>query len=332
MKRREMIKSAGMASLALITTKSPANTSKTNTLKLTTSGHFEFTVGQLKLLVVTDGHSLFKPIQPIFAPGISGQEVNALLQEYYQPTDGIDLALNVLVIKKDKQVILIDTGCGVNFGPQSGKLSDNLRTAGIDPAAVTDIILTHAHPDHLGGMLNSEGLSVFPNATVFISRLEYDFWTSPNPDFSKSKSDKAFAGSMVNLATRTLKTYQSRMRYYQEGDILFDCIRMKLSAGHTPGHSLLHIFSGKEELMHIADTVHTHVLLMAHPEWGQVFDTNFDQAIDARKKVLEQIATSRSRIFSYHLPWPGLGHVRKKQMGYEWVQENFSTPQLYQES
>ena len=323
MNRRTLLKNTGLLAAGAIGLPSFTRGAVHNILN---AGYLGLPFGDIEILVVTDGHGLFKPAQPMFAPGIPADAFEALLQHNFLPAGAVDIAFNVLVAKTGKDIILFDTGCGPNFGPQSGKLPDNLRAAGIDPADVTAILLTHAHPDHIGGFLDKEGRAVFPHAAVYISTAEYDFWTGERPDFSKSKfTDRAATSSWVALAAKGFAAYRDRLHFFRDGDMLFDGIRARVVPGHTPGHTLFTITSGSESIIHMGDTAHDHVVLLSHPEWGVGFDTDFVQAAQARRKLLEELALGRHRIFSCHLPWPGLGHVRAKDKGYEWVVQAFAT-------
>jgi len=290
------------------------------------TGYFGFEFGEMELFVVTDGHGMFKPAQPIFAPGVDAAAFEEVLHHSFLPAGAVDIAFNVLVIKTGKDIILFDTGCGANFGPQAGKLPEHLRAAGIDPSQVTAIIMTHAHPDHIGGFLDAAGRVVFPGASVYVAAAEYDFWTGEHPDMSRSRfPDQTVAASWIALARKGFAAYRDRLHFFHDGDQLFEGIRARIVPGHTPGHTLFTITSGGESIVHMGDTAHDHVILLSHPEWGVGFDTDFEKAAQARRMILEELAAGRQRIFSCHLPWPGLGHVRAKGNGYEWVVQAFAT-------
>lgn len=327
MNRRTLLKSTGIAAMAAVSPFSSSFAYLPPQLS-DNAGFFRFQVGDLELLTITDGHGLFKPAQPIFAPGIDPNDINNILKENFLTEDAVDIAFNVLVLKKGKDLILFDTGCGTNFGPASGKLVANLKLAGINAADITAIVLTHAHPDHIGGLLDANGKQVFTNAKVYIAEAEYNFWiSSGEPDFSKSKfPDKKATASWVQLARTNLGAYKPRLHFFKSGDVLFDCIRTRVVSGHTPGHTISEIFSGNEALLHMGDIAHDHVILLAHPEWGVGFDTDFEQAATARKATLSELADRRVEVFSVHLPWPGLGHIRRKNTGFEWVERAIATP------
>ena len=284
-------------------------------------GFHRFTMGKLRLTVVTDGHILMKPVQPNFAIGIDPSVVEKKLEDNFASKLEVDLGINILVVRSAERVILIDTGCGANFGKDSGWLIDNLANTGIKADEVTDVVISHAHPDHIGGLTDGAGRIVFPNAEVYISRIEHDFWMSASPDFSKSKiKDEGLKKLVIDVARKNIMALKPRLHLVEDGQEILGCMKMELAAGHTPGHCIIQVFSEGVSLCHVADLVHSQFLVFENPEWGFEGDTDFELAIKSRRKVLAELAASRSMVFSYHLPWPGIGHVRNKGEGFEWVQ------------
>ncbi len=323
MTRRELVKKGTVLGLAATI---PASSAWAYPVSVKSGkGFFEFNVGELQLLVVSDGSLMF-PVQPTFAPGIPSEHVKQVLDANYVPTDYLDLGINILVVRNQGQVILFDTGCGLLYGPSAGKLVSSLSAAGISPNEITDVVLTHAHGDHLGGLVDSDNNLVFPAAKVYISKLEYAFWMDKNPDFKRSKLSVTKAESMVKRAQKILGLIEKQLRFFNSGETLFGCMELELAPGHTPGHTVTRIYSGDDELIHLADISHTHTLLLAHPEWGNSFDYDFEEANETRRKMLSRVAAKRQRVFSYHFPWPGIGFIRNREAAFEWVPEAFSSP------
>ena len=330
-KRYLMNRRNALMNAALLTLATPLLIRKTfagskSSFSYNRNSFHKFSLGNLELTIISDGHILFPKIQPSFAPKIAPEQIVKALEDNFLSTTEVDLAINILVVKNKDRIILIDTGCGFRFGDSSGWLVENLKIAGINPKEVTDIVLTHAHPDHLGGLVDKDDNLIFPNADIYISRIEREFWMSNNPDFSKTKAAPQLVEMVSKIARNTLTLTKQKLHFFENNDVLFDCIRLKLAPGHTPGHTIVHIFSKENELFHLADLIHSAPLVVAHPDWGFEGDTDFDLAIQTRKKVLDELAVNRKMIFSYHLPWPGLGHVRKNKDSFDWVQTTFSIP------
>lgn len=262
-------------------------------------GLYTMNIGKIEAVVISDGHLCVNPVQAEFAQRIDSTKVAQTLQNRFAPATEVDLAMNILLLSFGNRLLLIDAGAGYVFGSESGRLAENLRYAGIAPEKITDIVITHAHPDHIGGLADQNRMPVFPNAKIHLSREEYDFWMTPNPDFSKSTmTDKQHMKMLVDVAQRNIRSVMDR----------------------------LHIFQRNEELYHIADVVHSEIISFEHPEWIYNSDTDYKEGIETRRKTLEQLANSGSLFFAYHLPWPGLGYVKSTAGGYKWVQKRVVMP------
>jgi glyoxylase-like metal-dependent hydrolase (beta-lactamase superfamily II) len=229
---------------------------------------------------------------------------------------------NILTLKWKDRVILFDTGNGYAYRPGAGWLTDQLLEKGITQGMVTDVILTHAHPDHINGLVDASGASVFPQARIHIAQMEYAFWTNQNPDFSKSKNlIEAYMEIYYSIREKLL-SLEMQLHFFDKDIPDFPFLRLIPSAGHTPGHTLFHIKAPGIDVLHMADTSHDDQVILGHPEWGTIFDVDFEQAAIERRKVLEELADTGQVVFAYHLPAPGFGHVRKNGDGFEWESIN----------
>ena len=292
-------------------------------------GFKKIMLGELEIIIISDGHILEKTVQPFIAPRGPAAEVKALLEKHFRPTDSVDLAMNLMLVRSGKRVYLLDTGMGMFADRNTGLLLKSMQAVDIKPEQITDIIISHAHPDHIGGVVNKDGVLRFPKANIYLSKTEHDFWMKASmADFQNSplKNEPAFLDMFIPAVRKILSSIKPQLRFLDFSQKLDNIFTFQPAPGHTPGLIMTTINAGDEKLMYIADLIHSDAVLFEHPEWGFSGDTDLDLAIESRVKLLDQLAATRTRTFAYHLPWPGLGHVRKKEIGFEWVPELYATP------
>lgn len=281
---------------------------------------YSFKIGALQAYVVHDGVATLPGVQPTFAPEGRASDVKRLLQNAYLPTNHVALSVNVLVLREKSGVTLVDTGAGNQFGPTVGRLPQGLARLGIAPSQVTRIAITHAHGDHVGGLLKSDGTLMYPNATVVVPRVEYDFWMSARPNTSGMNVPAAAQLQTVQTARKFLDAVESEMRHlFVAPDYRNGALSFQSAPGHTPGHCGVAVRSGGESLLVLGDAVHFYALQFPRPEYTMAFDVNPRLAASTRKQLFAQSARNRQRVLGYHLPFPGVGHVRAQKSGYEWV-------------
>jgi glyoxylase-like metal-dependent hydrolase (beta-lactamase superfamily II) len=283
--------------------------------------YYRFNVGDFQLTVFNDGYKIFQPVQPFWASQASPDELNSALEAAFLPTDHVMAYYNAVIVDTGKDVLLCDTGFGKLLPATAGHLHSQLAAAGYHPNQVTAVFLSHAHPDHYGGLIAADGKPVFPSAKHFVNEIEWNFWTQKDPDLSKTLLNAEDRKTYAQRARDTLLTLESRFHKFQAGIEITEGVVTELAPGHTAGHTILHIQSGNDELVHIVDLAHNYVIMFHNPDWTIGVDSDPDQAASTRKSIFEKLAASRTRVIGYHLPFPGIGHIRKKDQGFEWVPE-----------
>ncbi|HEX8471019.1 MAG TPA: MBL fold metallo-hydrolase [Brevundimonas sp.] len=266
-------------------------------------GVFPFKIGSLDAIALLDGANPVPNDNQVFGVGRTPEDVAAVLSAADQPTDVMNLSIHPLLIKDGDRTVLIDVGAGAAFGDKAGKLMGNLSAAGVDPASITDVLISHSHPDHIGGLVTAEGALAFPNATIRMSAAE---WT-----FLQANADMA---ALVTAITPKVQTFAA-------GAVVAPGITAVSLAGHTPGHTLYEIASGNEKLLYAGDTAHQFVVSLAHPEWEMGYDGDKVAGAKQRQAELAALTASGERVYFHHFPFPGIGHVQKAAQGYVWVPE-----------
>lgn len=282
-------------------------------------GFYEFKVGEIRAAVVSDGSFAFDPPYPLFGKNASEAEVKAALDNAFIAYDHVTAHVNTLLLGSGKDIVLIDSGCGSLFGPTTGKAIINLARAGVQPTDVTAVVITHAHGDHVGGLLDAKGSPVFPNAQHYVHKDELAFWTAPNPDLSKSSAAPEMKKNLVAIAAKTFAALRGKLEPFENGERIIEGLEVVAAPGHTPGHSAFVIGSGKQQLFYITDAAHHVAMNMPHPDWHVGFDTDPVEAAKTRRKIFDRAAADRVLVSGAHLPFPAVGHLRQLGNGFEWV-------------
>lgn len=220
--------------------------------------------------------------------------------------DALPAPINAFLLQSDDRTVLIDSGLGEldMFGPGFGRLSAGLAAVGVAPADVDMIIATHAHPDHVGGLVAGGG-AVFANAELVISEVDHRFWS----DAGIMAQAPAEVKGMFGLAQHVFAAYADRLRLVAAGTEVAPGLTLELSPGHTPGHSVVHIDGGDRQLLMVADTVLNIDLQTALPETGTGFDTDAALAAESRAAIFDRAATDGVLIAGSHVHFPGFGRL-----------------------
>jgi len=243
----------------------------------------------------------------------------AWLDDMFLPPDAFDWSLNVVVVRSGKQTILIDAGLGsdpdLNL-PRAGQLLKRLEAAGIDLASVTDVVLTHMHMDHIGGLL-VDGVKdrLRPDLRIHVAAAEVAFWESP--DFTHVNMPPGFPDALRSAAKRFANEYQSQLRMFDKEQEVAPGVVVHRTGGHTPGHSVVRLASGGDRLTFAGDAVFA--VGFEHPDWYNGFEHDPEEAARVRDQLLTELAASGELLVATHLPFPSVGRVAVHGDVFRWV-------------
>ena len=286
------------------------------------AGVYHQQIGELQVTALFDGAVALGRQELV---GIDPTTVTRLLDHRYVPEDaqGLQTAVNAYLVQRGDHLSLIDTGTAQCFGPGLGQVLGNLRAAGHDPAEVDDVLLTHAHPDHMCGLLDAQGKTAFPNATVWLSQADASYWLDPASEATAPQQLRMAFGMARNAVAPYAAT--GKLHRFTPGERLPVGITAVESHGHTPGHVSYLLDGGSgQKLLVWGDIVHFHAVQFARPDAAFEADSDRTAAIASRRRLMAEASDQGWWVAGAHLPFPGLGHVRREGEAFAWVPGEFS--------
>src|SRR5262245_58204536 len=278
---------------------------------------YSLQVGKIGVQVISDGvltlpgamlgHNADPAVRP------------AWLKDKFLPPDVLEWALNAVVVRSGGRTVLIDAGIGMDSGlnlPRAGRLVQRLAAAGIDLASVTDVVLTHLHMDHIGGLL-VEGVRdrLRPDLQIHVEAAEVEFWGSP--DFSHVSMPPGFPDALRRTAKRFINEYGRQFRPFDAEHEVAPGVLVQRTGGHTPGHSVVRLASGGDRLTFAGDAVFQ--VGFEHPDWYNGFEHDPEEAARVRVRLLRELAANREALVATHLSFPSVCHVALDGDAFRWV-------------
>jgi glyoxylase-like metal-dependent hydrolase (beta-lactamase superfamily II) len=274
-------------------------------------------IGEIDVLVVSDG---VLPLPTTMLAHNADPAVRASwLHDMFLPQDAFDWALNAVMVRSGGKTILIDAGLGSDPNlnlPRAGQLIKRLAAAGIDLSAVTDLVLTHLHMDHIGGLL-VDGVKeqLRKDLRIHVAAAEVKFWEKP--DFSRTAMPEGFPDALRATAKRFVKEYGSQLRLFDDVHEIAPGVIAHRTGGHTPGHSVVRMASGDDALTFAGDAVFA--VGFEQPDWFNGFEHDPEEAARVRIRLLRQLAETGEMLVATHLPFPSVGRVAADGDAFRWV-------------
>lgn len=270
--------------------------------------------GGRKLDTLSDGN-LVLPAGFLLGEGVDTASVQPILEKHGVTGDSYTPDCNVTLLRDGDRVVLFDVGSGPDFMPSAGKLTEALEAVELTPADVTHVVFTHAHPDHLWGLLDDFDEPVFSEATYMIGRPEWDYWMNPETVDTIGEARASFAVG----AQRRLEAVEDQIEFFDDGAEILPGVAARGTFGHTPGHMSFEVDLGGESAMIVGDAIGNHHIAFERPRIASGADQDSEMGIATRVALLDQIASAKMPMIGFHLPTPGIGRAEKTDDGFRFV-------------
>lgn len=271
----------------------------------------KYKVGDIEVFSLHDG-SIEVPLADGFVKNAALDDVKKALTAAGIGPDKFDNPFTATAIRIGGKVVLFDTGFGGNGPATVGKLSDNMKAAGLDPATVSTVVISHFHPDHISGLWVKEtNAQVFPNAEIMMGEVEYKFWTDPA---LVEKLPEAARGNVKRIQA-AFPTWKN-IKQYNDGAELVPGVKAIATPGHTIGHMSFQVASGGQQLFIQGDVSTLHQLFVRNPGWHVRFDADAQKAEATRRAFFERVIAEKGMIAGYHFGFPNVGTLSKDGNGY----------------
>ncbi|MBK1658656.1 MBL fold metallo-hydrolase [Paracraurococcus ruber] len=283
-------------------------------------GFYRFKLGGMTVTTVHDGFRDL-PVQG-FVRNAPLEDVQRVLAESFLSTTTYRIPFTVTFVETPRGLVVFDAGNGVTpAGATMGRMMENMRAAGLDPAAVQTVIHSHFHGDHVNGLLDAQGARAFPNAEIVVPAAEWAWWSDTG---NESRTPEGQRPTFANAARR-FAPYNGRVRQVADGAEVVPGIRAVAAYGHTPGHTVYHLADGGAEMMFVADTINRPELFARRPDFHAVFDFDAPMAEASRRRIFDRVSADRIRITGYHFPFPANGYLAKDGNGYRFIPADWSS-------